>query len=535
MPRRGWSYVAFSTPTQEMGDSERRQLLDRERFCKEAGIVLDDSLQLYDRGCSRFRGKHRLIGAFKRFLDGIKDGAVHPGDVLLVENFDRLSREQLRTAFKMFCEILEAGVHIAIGPPWHIFTEASLDNPMEIMWALMEMYRAHSESVRKRELQLAKWAKRYADLRQQKKRLTKKCPGWLRPTEGGWEFIPERRQAMLAAIDKAKGDMGAQEVCRYLETHGFKAWGNAKYRGQVRTPKWYPTWLLQVFRGREIVGEFSPKDGDPIPGYYPKLIEETEWKDLQTALDSRYQHRGRPAERGFNLFTGMVWNAENRQRLHYRGRKNKALAYLAEDGCRQICNWEDFETAFLRMISELKPGDIVPSPEQEGEAERRIKELDKERVRLNVSIASTRKLLTSCDPETRAYHEFAEALKELGMASDRVRKELECLERASLQSRPHHLDQAQTLVELWADVSEEEREEVGHRLRQALRLLIQEAWVLEQKVGGRRKLIHLRLYLHSGAKKYKCFESGPWRDDQQRLPLDLGEFDLRDWMDRGGT
>ena len=65
MPRPiAYSYARFSTPEQERGDSERRQIEAARQYAEQHGFVLDESI-VVDRGVSAFAGKNVSEGASK--------------------------------------------------------------------------------------------------------------------------------------------------------------------------------------------------------------------------------------------------------------------------------------------------------------------------------------------------------------------------------------------------------------------------------------------------------------------------------------
>ena len=91
---KAYSYIRFSTPEQEKGDSLRRQIEQSETYAQTHGLTLDDSLRLTDRGLSAFHGIHRTKGALGEFHRLVEQGEIEPGSVLLVESLDRLLRDK---------------------------------------------------------------------------------------------------------------------------------------------------------------------------------------------------------------------------------------------------------------------------------------------------------------------------------------------------------------------------------------------------------------------------------------------------------
>src|SRR3954470_2973820 len=106
--RLAYSYIRFSSAKQAAGDSLRRQVEGTERVCKREGWALDDSLNLRDLGVSAFRGSNVKEGALAAFLEAVRTGKVQPGSILIVESLDRLSRNQVRTALRLFMDLLDA-------------------------------------------------------------------------------------------------------------------------------------------------------------------------------------------------------------------------------------------------------------------------------------------------------------------------------------------------------------------------------------------------------------------------------------------
>lgn len=101
-----YSYVRFSTPEQEMGDSERRQLALAQSYCTKSGLCLSETA-FADRGVSAFHGKHREHGALGRLLKHIQ-----PGEVLLIEDCDRWSREDPLDALARLREEVRRGIEV---------------------------------------------------------------------------------------------------------------------------------------------------------------------------------------------------------------------------------------------------------------------------------------------------------------------------------------------------------------------------------------------------------------------------------------
>src|SRR5207244_8342180 len=127
------------------GDSVRRQKHDRERWLADhPDVELDKSLML-DAGRSAFRRKNWDTYALARFVEHIKSGRVEPGSYLLVENLDRLSREDAGEATELFLSIVNKGVVIVQLSPVVMEFRRPVDMH-KLMFAVVELSRGQSES-----------------------------------------------------------------------------------------------------------------------------------------------------------------------------------------------------------------------------------------------------------------------------------------------------------------------------------------------------------------------------------------------------
>jgi DNA invertase Pin-like site-specific DNA recombinase len=91
---RAYSYLRFSTPEQERGDSLRRQTSMAEAYADKHGLELD-ARSYRDLGVPAFRGANADTGMLGEFLELVRAKEIAPGSYLLVESMDRLSRTSL--------------------------------------------------------------------------------------------------------------------------------------------------------------------------------------------------------------------------------------------------------------------------------------------------------------------------------------------------------------------------------------------------------------------------------------------------------
>jgi DNA invertase Pin-like site-specific DNA recombinase len=177
-----YSYLRFSSPKQADGDSVRRQTQNREDWlAAHPGVSLDASLVMTDAGRSAFRRKNWDTYALARFVDCIKSGRVEPGSYLLVENLDRLSREDAGEATELFLSIVNKGVVVVQLSPIVMEFRRPV-NMQSLMFAIVELSRGHSESAAKSERVGAAWARKQREAGSRV--VTRRLPGWVRCENG---------------------------------------------------------------------------------------------------------------------------------------------------------------------------------------------------------------------------------------------------------------------------------------------------------------------------------------------------------------
>lgn len=127
--------------------SAERQLQYAARWAQEKGLQLDDSLSLRDEGLSAYHQQHVKSGALGAFLAAVEAGRIVPGSVLVVEGLDRLSRAEPLQAQAQLAQIVNAGITVVTASDGKAYSREHLKaNPMDLVYSLLVMIRAHEES-----------------------------------------------------------------------------------------------------------------------------------------------------------------------------------------------------------------------------------------------------------------------------------------------------------------------------------------------------------------------------------------------------
>lgn len=358
-PMLAYSLIRFSDNEQRKGDTIRRQVAMRDDWLARKGIALDASLTLPPSCVSAFRGKQKTK-SLGLFLQACHDGRVKKGSYLIIENLDRLSREDIPPALKLFLEILEFGIIIVTIDPEMEYRTEKLDLTSLIL-AIVELSRGHSESRTKSNRLSQKWAERRLNMA--KKPMTKICPAWLKLVRG--KFVPRPKAVAIVrrVYQLASAGNGNQNICRILNDEGVKPITGSRF--------WHQSYIQRLLSRRDVLGEFQPnilKDGKwvavgkPVKGYYPRIIPDSAWKTARAATLSRTEvgpggrrpKTGRISGNVSNLFTHLVY--QNDEPMGYRTSKTDGYLQVSRvDSDRSPgCRYRDFEKAMLTWVREIK-------------------------------------------------------------------------------------------------------------------------------------------------------------------------------------
>jgi hypothetical protein len=527
---RTYSYIRFSDPQQARGDSLRRQTEATEAWCKRNGAVLDTSLTLRDLGKSAFRGSHRddkaALGAFLR---AINQGKVPKGSFLVLENLDRLSREQEVPACHLLTSILMAGVKVVqLFPQEMILTEQS--NGWELMRAVMELSRGHGESEVKSKRNGAAWEKRRRLAREGKGILTDKLPAWIEKVEGELRLILARATAVHRVYELAASGLGAGLIVKTMIREKHPPFGPSGL--------WSRAYVSLILGDRRAVGEFQPRfrnghpAGDPIPGYFPACVSEHEWQAARSGTGDRKQPRGRVGEH-INIFAGLLKNAREGDTYYMATRTNNGKhrrVLIARRACENGSpvygfDFDVFERAILSQLKEIPPAEILGDAPGQNEITELSIELGNVRAQQE-TIAD--ELLTRKDART-----LAKVADRLDAKEKELTEQLDLLRRKAGHSDGESWGEAMSLIDA-LDAAPDPKD-ARLKLRMLLRELVAEVWILVVPLTPTRRVAAVQVLFGSGARRdYLIYcqgagrgRQGGWWARSLAETVKQGDLDLR--------
>ena len=298
---RVYSYLRFSDPRQSSGSSIDRQTAYARSWAAAHDLVLDASLSMRDEGLSAYHEQHIKQGALGVFLAAVSAGAIAPGSVLIVEALDRLSRAAPIVAQAQLAQIINAGITIVTASDGREYNSERLKaQPMDLVYSLLIMIRAHEESATKStrvRAAIRRLCEQWIAGTYRGPINNGRDPAWVqRDSEGVWQLVPEHAAAVRRAVELFRAGEGATRIMRALNHQGLKlaprGGASASLYKLLRLPALYGTKRLEL-DGQEYM----------LHGYYPPLMTPEAWHDLQHLIADRSRRRGRGDIVG--LITGM--------------------------------------------------------------------------------------------------------------------------------------------------------------------------------------------------------------------------------------
>ncbi|SEI41815.1 Site-specific DNA recombinase [Azotobacter beijerinckii] len=379
---RVYSYLRFSDPRQATGHSADRQAQYAKDWAAKRELQLDESLSLRDEGLSAYHQKHVKQGALGAFLKAVDEGRIPSGSVLVVEGLDRLSRAEPLQAQAQLAQIINAGITVVTASDGREYNREGLKaQPMDLVYSLLVMIRAHEESDTKSKRVKASIRRQCEGWRAGTYRgliRNGKDPQWLRWEEDHWELIPERVEAVRYAIQLYKQGMGAVRAFRLMHEQGhvLTDWG-------ISGQQIYRLVTLPALRGAKRI----EVDGEKylLEEYYPRLLSDAEFDELQSLVGQRHRRRGKGAIPGIITGVGLTWcgycgTAITGQNLMDRVRADGTLAdghrrlmctsYSRNAGCKAggSCSAAPIERAILAYCSDQMNLQRLQEPTIDGQS-----------------------------------------------------------------------------------------------------------------------------------------------------------------------
>lgn len=368
-------YIRWSSTEQSRGSSRERQLRDCRHLAAEKGWNVVDTI--LDEGVSAFTGRNLTDGKLGKFVQDVEMGEYPRGVVLLTERLDRLSRQKPKRVFAWMTRVTDAGVTIATVDGGRLYTQDNLDMAM-IIEIIVKFELANEESAKKADRLSKAWrVKRERLANGERLVMTKRAPAWV-TVEGSppaFRLIDDRAAIVRRVFEETVAGHGKHTIARRLNQEGIATFGRAS--------GWHASYIQKILSSPTVLGEMQPGRkprgaareavGEPIPGYYPAVVDADLHARTMRAMAGRSRRVAGRGRRLVNIFSGIAKCGDCASRMTFRGKGEKVRAdgervnedYLVCDsyqrgrGCGngQHYHYGAWETAVLNAILSKAMGD----------------------------------------------------------------------------------------------------------------------------------------------------------------------------------
>lgn len=322
-----YAYSRFSSARQATGDSFERQHEKANRWAKTHGQRVE---WLNDPGVSAYHGKNLTMGQLGVFLGALRAGKLGTEPVLLVENFDRLSRQEIEAAQSFFLELINLGATVITLHNEKVYKRGM--GLVDIMTALIEMDVAHQHSAKLSSRVLSALNRARAAGRIIHNRTS--SPSWLTLNADRTAFLPIPERVLIVAriFELSIKGLGSEAIARVLNTEGVKPWS----RKRTGFKAWYGSYVASLLRNRAVLGEHDGKEGYFGPAVVPLDV----WNRVNDRARRAAAGRGKGVVTEDNLVCGLVRSGLDgtsmilRKSGVVRGGKRRVYSYLVSMATR---------------------------------------------------------------------------------------------------------------------------------------------------------------------------------------------------------
>jgi DNA invertase Pin-like site-specific DNA recombinase len=370
MPAIGHPYARISHPDQRKGGGlERQTQANFTEFCRRHDLQLSNKVWVDD-GVSAFKGlnatpDHQL----GQFIIDARNGIIRPNDCLILENWDRLSRQNPYAAMALVNDLRELRINIGRLDQMKLYRHDSEDIG-EFFETSIEFMRGNSESKVKQKRNRDAWTRKRAAASKGQAILTHRLPTWIEERQGKLHAIPEHAAAIARIFDLSAQGYGLALVCRKLSAEGVPAIGSSG--------RWTRPFLQRLLSDRRVIGEFQPRtsdgkaQGDPIANYYPAIVTEAQWQAGRAHSAIRRKKPGRVGNH-VNMFASLLKDARTQSAYYSQTRVNgykhiegstkkkvparMLIVAAAFEGKSPVWSFPEttFDAAILKCLKELAP------------------------------------------------------------------------------------------------------------------------------------------------------------------------------------
>jgi DNA invertase Pin-like site-specific DNA recombinase len=298
---------------------------------------------------SGWKGKNRE-GALGELLKVLQEG-----DYLLVEDLDRLSRENPLSAMNLLQSIVLKGVTVVSLRDNNTVTKENFYSLPTFLPSILKASLAYEENEKKSMRIKESWVARRTAIAKGTY-INGRIPFWCKLQDGKLVLIEEKANIIRQIFDMAYSGMGFYGIVNRLTADQItltKAkWNIGNVGGLLRNIHLYGAIQMHIMENRKRIPV-----GEPIEGYFPTVISKDRFLAVQAKVASRKNRGGRGQDAVSNLFSGILKCSQCGASIVFTNKSISNDGYLLcssyhfNGNCTSsIMNYKWFEIAMLGYI-----------------------------------------------------------------------------------------------------------------------------------------------------------------------------------------
>jgi len=401
-------YIRFSREDQGKGSTIERQSENILAYCQQHGLDIIETL--IDEGFSASKGEHisHPKAKFGAFLARVDKGE-YLGHALVVEQLDRLSRLGIDASSEICRRLLKGGVTPHITQENRAIT--SLDDLSTVILNTIQAFAAAEYSKKLSERIGAAWAAKKAKARDTRKAITAHVPNWLEAVmDGEIRALPDRVATVQKIFRLAENGYGVRRIADQLAAEGDQPFSRPGNKKQGKS--WTTVYIQSILANRAVLGEYTPRDCEPIFDYFPRIIEQTQFDSVRAAVRGRdrvsaetRRYCGGKGDGSRNLFSRLVFDCETGRVMNFHNKGGTNASFLVsawESGEKtKRIRYDLMELGVLQFLGDVDWRAVASEgdPKELEGLKQRLNEIATEIDRLNRVVARDSKLLDDADTD----------------------------------------------------------------------------------------------------------------------------------------
>lgn len=289
---KAYSYIRWSSAVQTFGDSEKRQFDKAVSWCKSRDLVLSEQ-SFKDEGVSAKAGLNRAKdSAFAKLLS-----FVSAGDYILIEDYDRFSREDVLTSLQALRVILkEKQITIVFLSENVEVTQSNFMNDGIILPLFLKGFIGYRENSKKIERVKAAWNTKFENIKAGKVEAIK-LPSWLVLADGKYKLVEPAASIVRRMFKLSNEGKGTGEIAVIFNREKLPMITRRK-----DVSAYNQSTVINCLRSKKVIGINDSVEPN-VPNVYPRLVSDEVYYTTQAKLKERWTHRRGIKTTDTNIFS----------------------------------------------------------------------------------------------------------------------------------------------------------------------------------------------------------------------------------------